>query len=131
MAGKVSPTRKQDRRNPRAEAIGRRLTRARKQAGLTQEQVAAALNISVPTYRHYEKGRHLFPSELLDRLPALLQMPVTFFLGMPDPANLDEDERRLLETYRSIQNEDIRAGILGYAQHQLKIDRELRERTGL
>jgi transcriptional regulator with XRE-family HTH domain len=119
----------ESRTNPEARKIGQRLSVARERAGLTQDEVARALNIAIPTYRHYEKGRHLFPTDLLKKLPPLLHMPVTYFLGMPDPEGLSEWERALVETARAIRTPRVREGLLDYARGQLTIEQSLTGRA--
>lgn len=112
-----------------AKIIGENLERARKRANLTQRGFAEALNLSVSAYRHYAKGRHLFPSDLLVSAACLLHVTVEQLLGIPDPATLDEDERFIVESRRAIRSPRIRQALVAHTHEQFMIDQELQERT--
>jgi len=49
-------------------AIGERVRKARKQAELTQDELAASLDITKVLLSHYECGRRLLPVEVAFRL---------------------------------------------------------------
>lgn len=117
-------------KSPVARAIGERLAKARERAGMTQQELATALNVALPTYRHYEKGRHLLPTDLLRKVSEVLHMPVGYFLSMPDPCGLEDDERYLVESYRDITTAVLRAGVINHVQQQVEVDRDIRGRTG-
>jgi transcriptional regulator with XRE-family HTH domain len=108
--------------------IGRRLKLARRRAGLDQSEVIAEVNrvlgasLGVGTYGHYEAGWTVIPTRMLIVVSKILGMPVPWFLGLPDPAALDDDERHLLEVFRSIESPDIRALLLRVAEAQARTD---------
>jgi len=105
--------------------IGKRLARARDALKMSQQDVADALGITVEAYGSYERGWHVIPTENLIKVPDVLKMPITHFLGLPDPAGLTGDERMLLQIYRSIRSESIKQFIREMAWSQHEVDRQL------
>ena len=55
-----------------SETIGERIAAARKKQGMTQEQLAAALNVSRAAVSNWEKGRRLPDAEMIVRISKLL-----------------------------------------------------------
>ena len=49
---------------------------ARAHKGITQEDMAAALGVSLPTYRRYETCPSIMPSGHLDRLSRITNIPI-------------------------------------------------------
>ncbi|MCK9229696.1 MAG: helix-turn-helix domain-containing protein [Syntrophales bacterium] len=76
------------------EEIGRKLQKAREEAGLSQDDLARKLGCTQASLSNYELGkRRLYLAEL-QRIGNLLGKPVTYFLeGSEDrhPANSDYD----------------------------------------
>ena len=62
-------------------AMGRRIAQRRQELGMTQVQLAAALDIPQQTYAAYEVGRHGFPIALLPRLTQILMIDMDSLLG--------------------------------------------------
>ena len=71
------------------QALGARVAQARKDAGLTQVQLAERLGIPQPQLASYEVGRRRVPVSLLPRLARALAMPIETLIaddGPPPPA---------------------------------------------
>lgn len=68
------------------EELGARIATARRNADLTQVQLADALGISQPQLASYEVGRRRVPVSMLPRLAKLLSTPIEALIG-------DVDER--------------------------------------
>jgi transcriptional regulator with XRE-family HTH domain len=62
-------------------AMGRRIAHRRQELGMTQVQIAAALDIPQQTYAAYEVGRHGFPIALLPMLARTLMIDMDTLLG--------------------------------------------------
>ena len=62
-------------------ALGARIAQARKDRGLTQQQVADHLGIVQQTYAHYEMGHVRFPASILPTLSQVLGMTPEELLG--------------------------------------------------
>jgi transcriptional regulator with XRE-family HTH domain len=80
------------------ELIGLRVQAARKQAGLSQEDVGRRLGLSQNGYGQYERGHHPFTVEQMFQLAIILGQSIEYFLGLD--RGLAPDEDRLLELYR-------------------------------
>ena len=65
--------------------FGDRLLELRRGAGLTQKQVADALDIHSVTYLHYEKDQREPPLELLVRMAAFFDVTTDWLLGVEPP----------------------------------------------
>lgn len=61
-----------------------RLRELRDENELTQEKVAAFLNIKQNTYSQYENGRRQVPTEVLIKLSRLYKVSVDYILGLTD-----------------------------------------------
>lgn len=64
------------------ETLGTRLAQARKDQGLTQQQVADRLGIAQQTFAHYEGGRLRLPASMLPLLAQMLGQTVDELLGL-------------------------------------------------
>ena len=91
---------------------------ARKACGLTQKEVAQALNVTAATYSRYENGLIQPDLETLKRIAVLMKTSVDFLLGSPSENNsqvddiakkvmpaLRRDEEKLLGVYNSLDQE--------------------------
>ena len=67
--------------------LGRRIAIARKTRGITQEELAALMNVSRQSVSHWEKGISTPAFEVLCKLVPLLEMDISDLLGMPRQAN--------------------------------------------
>lgn len=65
--------------------FGNRLLELRRGAGLTQKQVADALDIHSVTYLHYEKDQREPPLELVVRMAAFFDVTTDWLLGVEPP----------------------------------------------
>ena len=64
--------------------LGERLKELREERGLTQREIAAAMNINSVTYLHYEKSQREPPLALLVRFAKFFQVSVDYLLGLTD-----------------------------------------------
>lgn len=63
------------------EAVGARVRKARKSAGLTQEELAGSLDISKVLLSHYECGRRLLPVEVAFKLARTHRVSLDWLYG--------------------------------------------------
>ena len=79
-----------------------RLKELRKSRRLTQAQVSAGINCSVPTYSRYENGVRQPSLETLERLADFYEVSLDYLYGRtpPDEAALSSYERDMLESFR-------------------------------
>ena len=66
--------------------VGSRVRQRRMQRGLSQEQLAQPLGITVPQLQKYEKGQNRIGASRLHRIAALLEAPIAFFFEVNTPA---------------------------------------------
>lgn len=64
--------------------MGERLTAARKNSGLTLEQIAEILDISYQAYRKYEKGLCNPSVEVLIKISKMYGLSTDYILGLSD-----------------------------------------------
>lgn len=62
-------------------ALGARIAQARRDRGLTQQELAEHLGLAQQTYAHYEMGRVRFPASILPLLGEILGMTPEELLG--------------------------------------------------
>ncbi len=67
------------------QTVGSRIARCRKDADLTQVQLADALGIPQPQLASYEVGRRRVPVSLLPRLARALAVPIEALIGEDGP----------------------------------------------
>lgn len=65
--------------------LGARIAQARKDHGLTQQQLADELGIAQQTLAHYEVGRARLPASMLPILARLLTLSLDELMGVPAP----------------------------------------------
>ena len=109
---------------PENETFAVRLKAFRKEAGLTQQDIATALGLDRSTYTYYERGKTRPNWETLQRLAAIFQVPMTSLWGgdrsfrpivrdnplQLEPtsqrlADLTPEERQLLLQFRQLDGE--------------------------
>lgn len=74
---------------------------ARKESGITQEDMAKLLDISQPAYSYYEKGEKPIPLNKIKRISEILSIPTKELLG---ETNKDENyEDTLVEVNRNLE----------------------------
>lgn len=66
-------------------ALGARIAQARKDQGITQQQLADQLGIAQQTLAHYEVGRLRVPASMLPTLAQLLTLSLDELIGTPLP----------------------------------------------
>jgi transcriptional regulator with XRE-family HTH domain len=59
--------------------VGRRIRGKRRALGLSETDLANALNVGVEAIRAYERGAERVPSEQLVRLSEVMQVPLSYF----------------------------------------------------
>ena len=64
--------------------LGQRLKEQREEKGLTQKQVADALQLNSETYLHYEKSQREPPLSLLADMAIFFEVSVDYLLGLTD-----------------------------------------------
>lgn len=83
--------------------VVKRIKQARKEAGLTQAELADHVGLSSDAVSKWENG-HSTPGLLtLERLPAILNRPVEWFLGLD--LDMTPDEAKLIALYRALPAE--------------------------
>ncbi len=107
-------------------AMGARITQARKERNLTQQQVADQLGIAQQTYAHYEVGRIRFPASTLPMLAQAIGLSVEELLGTqqpkgkPGPASrLQKQMERISQLPRTKQRyvSDVLEAVITQASH--------------
>ena len=82
-----------------------RLTGLRESRGLTQDNVADAVNLSRPAYANYENGFRRPPYETLVDLARYFDVTTDYLLGVSEnptpPPEIDPPLRRLIDCYRA------------------------------
>lgn len=64
--------------------LGKRLIELRKEKGLTQKEVAEALNLNSVTYLHYEKDQREPPLATLVAMAKFYDITTDYLLGLSD-----------------------------------------------
>ena len=76
--------------------LAEKLKRARKEAGLTQRELAEMVGIHTVTVQQYEYGKRLPKYEYLHELAAALKIPVSYFLD-DDVHAFDAEKQNCIE----------------------------------
>jgi transcriptional regulator with XRE-family HTH domain len=122
----MRPHRADDGPHPTDVRVGGRLSHHRKLLGLTERQLAEALDLTVQQVREHEAGSSPIPASRLHDLARLLGVTVGFFFGTPPrtaggPPDAGEigdglthlpsadEEWRLLRQFARIADPDVRA----------------------
>ena len=72
-------------------ALGNNIQRARMRRGLTQEQVAARMNVTFTYYGRYERGEAKPSLDRLAEICEILSVPIEdMFIGTYDTSNYEE-----------------------------------------
>jgi len=82
-----------------------RIAELRKQKKILQADVAQHLYISQQTYSSYETGKSQMSFETLCILADFFEVSTDYLLGRQDsiPSFLNEEEREIIEQYRSLK----------------------------
>lgn len=71
--------------------IGERIQYLRYEKGMTQQQLATAINVSLKTIQFYEQGRNTPDTEMIIRLAQFFNVSSDFILGLINkPISLDQ-----------------------------------------
>jgi transcriptional regulator with XRE-family HTH domain len=90
---------------PNYAAIGNRIKEARKNAGLTQTELAEPLELSQPAINLIESGRVSLTLDNLFMISEVLGQPIEYFLGIGS-GELMADEVEWLQLYKAIPPKD-------------------------
>lgn len=82
-----------------------RLTEARKKAGLSQTQIANALQIPQQQYSRYEKGANDLPIRYLVPICNLLSISSDWLLGLTETPMISKDNLQKYEIRNTITGE--------------------------
>lgn len=85
-------------------AIGQRIQQRRKELGMTQEELAELLTTNQFQVSRYETGKNSPTAEVIKTLADVLEVSADWLLGRGGE-DLSDDERYLLDTYRSKDND--------------------------
>jgi transcriptional regulator with XRE-family HTH domain len=108
-----------------AKQVGRRIKAARQSLDLQQAEVAALVGVPTDTFGSWERGYRLVTTDTLPALCAALHRPVTFFLGLPDPQELSENERTLVEVFRCIRSSVLQTQAIDAVRSLCRLDTQL------
>lgn len=96
--------------------VGARVKAARKAAGLTQAQLAEAIDRTVEAVSNIERGKSLPPLDLLERIADETQCPLARLVEVPEgdgqPAERAALEMRLLAAARALTIEQLRIAVV-------------------
>jgi transcriptional regulator with XRE-family HTH domain len=91
-------------RHEDAGAIGGRIARARKESGLTQEELASRVGVTARSIQGYEAGK-VVPYRHLSRLAEITDRELAWFLESDDAAALAEVATRLVTLVEELAEE--------------------------
>lgn len=94
---------------------GYNISTARAKAGMTQKELADALNVTQQTIYYYESGDRDIKGSTLVKMSKVLGCTVSYLLGLSDneherafevtPRTLESDEQELVRLYRKCDQE--------------------------
>ncbi len=84
--------------------IGKRIKEFRMMRGLTQEQLAERIDVSIPQFWKYESGANRLNTDRLQAIADVLAVPASALLGEEQgiERTLQDDEIQLVRGYRSL-----------------------------
>jgi transcriptional regulator with XRE-family HTH domain len=91
-------------RHEDAGAIGERIARARKESGLTQEELASRVGVTARSIQGYEAGK-VVPYRHLSRLAEITDRELAWFLESDDEAALAHVAGRLVTLVEELAEE--------------------------
>lgn len=93
--------------------VGKRLRALRERRGLTQEQLAEAVDCSVDTVGNIERGRTIAALETLDRLSRHLAVPISDFFddGIPMSPTRAGTEAQIRDVLRTLNDREAEAAL--------------------
>jgi transcriptional regulator with XRE-family HTH domain len=90
---------------PLAVRFAKAVSGRRRELGLTQAQLAEALGVDTETLSRFERAKHLPSLKTLEKLAALLVVPMTALLVETAP-EVEEDAHRISAWMRGLSEED-------------------------
>ena len=117
--------------------VGSRVRERRMQIGMSQEQLAGELGITVPQVQKYEKGVNRIGASRLYRIAGLLGVPISLFFeahaapheapqadpGAPDPSVFaDRETIELALAFHRITRPQVRRALLDLARAVTRLD---------
>jgi transcriptional regulator with XRE-family HTH domain len=91
-------------RHEDAGAIGGRIARARKESGLTQEELASRVGVTARSIQGYEAGK-VVPYRHLNRLAEITDRELAWFLESDDASALAQVAARLVTLVEEVAEE--------------------------
>lgn len=100
--------------------IGRNLTTLRKNAGLTQKELAAKIGVNHSVISNWERGINKYDIEKLKPISEILEVSVNDLLGL-DTEYLNSDEKKLIKTFRELdkQGKDLVLYVMEYEERRI------------
>jgi transcriptional regulator with XRE-family HTH domain len=103
--------------------IGETLKKYRLAANMSQMALAEKIGISYQQLQKYEKGINNISAYRLHQISEVFKIPISSFLGIEGQKiekvaediseyGMSKEEKKLLDLFRSIDNKDIRHGLL-------------------
>ncbi len=117
--------------------VGSRVREQRMKLGISQEQLAGELGITVPQVQKYEKGVNRIGASRLYRIAGLLGVPISLFFeahaapyeapqadpGAPDPSVFaDRETTELALAFHRITRPQVRRALLDLARAVARLD---------
>jgi transcriptional regulator with XRE-family HTH domain len=103
--------------------VGKRVRRARLDAGLSQEELGRGVGVSFQAVQKYEQGENRVSASRLFRTAQLVDQPISFFFEgldrdalVPDVAVFLPEELDLVRHYRRIESKEVRMRLLRLAK---------------
>jgi transcriptional regulator with XRE-family HTH domain len=99
--------------------IGAAIRQRRRELALSQEGLAARLNVSYQQVQRYESGRTGITVENLQLIAQALVVPIDYFFAGGDPqvaGGADDVEGALLAHYRKIRHEAVREMVVDFTR---------------
>lgn len=92
------------------ETLGQRIRQAREKRGLSQEELASALNLGQRAISELENGKRRLPVTDVPKLAQVLDVSILYFFG--DEIRLDDLDIALLKEFHSLPNNQIRQTVI-------------------
>lgn len=105
-------------------AVGQQIRQLRLRSHLTQTELARRIGIQQSDLSRMEKGEYRVPLNVLFQILGVLQVSLAEFFGETPPFSLSQQEAKLIQVFRSL-DEDRRRAVEEFAAFQL--DRQATE----